>query len=231
MKQFILVLAISLFGISNLFAQRKTFDDKLYFGIGGGAYSSTVDFIPRVPQIQKIDYFGGVSAKYISMEHLGLIIEANYSRRGWEEEFEEESDFSYKRTLNYIEVPFMTHVYFGNKTRFIVNAGPQISFLLNDLQEMSSALAAEVEDRKASNPDLPIGTQYGSFDQLKRFDYGLVGGLGLEFNTGLGVFDLEGRYYFGLGNIFESRRSKDSYFGRSAHRLFEAKLTYYFGVN
>ena len=227
MKQFILVLIISFLSFSSLFAQKKVFDNELYIGIGGGAYASSVDFVPSIPQNQKIDFFGGVSAKYITQNHLGLIIEANYSRRGWEEEYDAESDFSYSRTLNYIEVPFMTHIYFGNKTRFIINAGPQISFLLNDLQEMSAALSEDIEERRALDPGAPIGVQYGSYEQLSRFDYGIVGGVGMEVQTGIGNFDLEGRYYFGLGNVFESRRSQNAYFGRSAHRIFEAKLTYY----
>jgi hypothetical protein len=227
MKQFILFLLISLLGYSSLYGQIKTFDNELHIGIGAGAYASTVDFVPSIPQTQKIDFFGGISAKYITQKHLGLIVEANFSRRGWEEEFNDEPDFSYSRTLNYIEVPFMTHIYFGNKTRFIINAGPQISFLLNDLQEMSAALSADIEERRALDPGAPIGVQYGSYEQLSRFDYGIVGGVGMEVQTGIGNFDLEGRYYFGLGNVFESRRSQNAYFGRSAHRIFEAKLTYY----
>ena len=227
MKHFILALIISFLSFSSLFAQKKVFDNELYIGVGGGAYASSVDFVPSIPKNQKIDFFGGVSAKYITQNHLGLIIEANYSRRGWEEEYDSESDFSYSRTLNYLEVPFMTHIYFGDKARFIINVGPQISFLLNDKQSMSSALASDVEARQAIDPDAPIGVQYSPFSELNRFDYGIVGGVGMTLQTGIGNFDLEGRYYFGLGDVFESRRSKNSYFGRSAHRLIEAKLTYY----
>ena len=230
MKHFLLALIISFLSISSLYSQKKVFDNELYIGFGGGAYASSVDFVPSIPQNQKIDYFGGVSAKYITQDHLGLIIEANYSRRGWEEEYDTESDFSYSRTLNYLEVPFLTHIYFGDKARFIINVGPQISFLLNDKQSMSSALASDVEARQAIDPDAPIGVQYSPFSELNRFDYGIVGGVGMTLQTGIGNFDLEGRYYFGLGDVFESRRSKNSYFGRSAHRLIEAKLTYYIKV-
>ena len=229
MKHFILVISISFISLS-LFAQTKEFENQLYFGVGGGAYASSVDFVPSIPQNQKTDFFGGISAKYITQKNLGLIVEANYSRRGWQEEYDEDSDFSYQRTLNYIEVPFMTHIYFGNTTRFIINLGPQISYLLSDTQDMSNALATDVAERKALDPDAPIGVQYGSFDQLNKIDYGIIGGLGLEVQTGIGAFDLEGRYYFGLGDVFESRRSKEAYFGRSAHRIFEAKLTYYIKI-
>ncbi len=124
----------------------------------------------------------------------------------------------------------MTHIYFGNNVRFIVNAGPQISILLNDDPVMNQALADDVAARKSADPDAPVGVQYGPFSEMNRVDYGLIGGIGMELKTGIGDFDLEGRYYFGLGDIFTSRRSQNAYFSRSAHRLIEAKLTYYLKI-
>ena len=230
MKHFILILLISTFGISNLSAQKEVFNNELYIGIGAGANASRVDFVPSIPQELKFDYHAGISAKYITQKHLGLLLEANYSRRGWLEEFDEDSDFSYSRTLNYLEIPIMTHVYFGEKTRFIINLGPQISFLINDKQEMSSALAADLEAQRETDPNAPIGVQYGPIGDLKRLDYGLVGGVGVELQTGIGAFNIEGRYYFGLGDVFESRRSRNAHFGRSAHRIIEAKLTYFIQI-
>ena len=230
MKDIILILLISTFSTSNLFAQKEVFKNELYIGIGAGANASRVDFVPSIPQELKFDYHAGISAKYITQKHLGLLLEANYSRRGWLEEFDEDSDFSYSRTLNYLEIPIMTHVYFGEKTRFIINLGPQISFLINDKQEMSNALAADIEAREETDPNAPIGVQYSPLGDLKRLAYGLVGGVGIELQTGIGAFDVEGRYYFGLGDVFESRRSQNAHFGRSAHRIIEAKLTYYLQI-
>jgi len=168
--------------------------------------------------------------KYISEKHLGLIAEVNYSQRGWTEEFDPTDGFSYNRRLNYLELPIMTHIYFGNKIRFIVNIGPQISFLLNDDQQMNQSLADDLAERRAANPDAQIGVQYSDFTEMNRVDYGLIGGVGMELKTGIGDFNLEGRYYFGLGDVFNSRRSDNAYFSRSAHRLIEAKLTYYIRI-
>lgn len=231
MKRFIFILLVLLVLITeNLFAQREIFQGEFYLGAGAGASAASVDFLPSVPQTPKTGILGGVAAKYISQKHLGLVVETNYSQRGWEEEYGPESGFSYNRTLNYLEIPFMTHVYFGNKTRFILNAGPQLSFLLNDNQEMSQALADDLDARREANPDARIGYQYNPISEMQRVDYGLIGGLGLEIQTGIGSFNLEGRYYFGLGDIFTSRRSDNAYFGRSAHRLIEGKLTYYLRI-
>lgn len=211
-------------------AQKQTFKDELYIGAGGGAMSTSLDFMPRVPQMFNTGIFGGVAVKYISEKYLGLVGEINFAQRGWKEEFDSSTDFSYKRTLNYIEIPVMTHIYFGKKIRFIINAGPQISILMGDKQEMSQALADDVAARQAAEPDASIGVQYGPSGKLSRLDYGLVGGVGMALKTAVGDFDLEGRYYFGLGDLFNSRRSDDAYFTRSAHRLIEAKLTYYMKI-
>lgn len=212
-------------------AQKQPFNHELYLGAGGGVMSRSVDFMPRIPQLLNTGIFGGIAVKYISEKYLGLVGEVNFAQRGWEEEYDPSTDFSYIRTLNYIEIPIMTHIYFGNKTRFIINAGPQISMLLGDKEEMSNALADDVATRQAADPDAPIGVQYGHTDEMRRIDYGLIGGVGMELKTAIGDIDLEGRYYFGLGDVFNSRRSDNAYFSRSAHRLIEAKLTYYLKIN
>ena len=231
MKRILFIfLTLALLISDNLFAQRDNFLGEFYFGAGASALATRVDFLPSVPQTLKIGVSGGIAAKYVSQRNLGLIVEANYSQRGWEEEFDPESGFSYNRTLNYIEIPFMTHVYFGNKTRFIINAGPQISYLLSENHEMSQALSDDIDARREANPDRTIGYQYNPLSEMQKVDYGLVGGMGIEIQTGIGNFDLEGRYYFGLGDIFTSRRSENAYFGRSAHRLIEGKLTYYIKI-
>lgn len=211
-------------------AQRDSFAGEFYFGAGGGALFTKIDFVPGITLAFKQGMHGGISAKYISQEHLGLILEANYSQRGWKEEYDPSTGFSYDRTLNYLEFPFMTHVYAGHKTRFIFNVGPQISILLNDKELMSEALANDLEQRRNNNPDARIGMQYDGMSKLKKIDYGLIAGIGMALKTGMGDFDLEGRYYFGLGDIFSSRRSDKAYFSRSAARVAEVRLTYYFRI-
>jgi len=56
-----------------------------------------------------------------------------------------------------------------------------------------------------------------------------VGGLGLEFShPKVGHFLLEGRYYYGLGNIYGD--SKRDYFGRSNYSNIVVKLSYLFDI-
>ena len=75
----------------------------------------------------------------------------------------------------------------------------------------------------------PQGTdaQYGKFAD-KKFDYGIVGGGGVEIRTGIGHFQLEARYYYGLSDFYNN--SKKDYFSRSAHSYIGGRLTYLFDL-
>ncbi len=225
------VLLLLLFATTTMVQAQQSDIFKPHFtiGLGGGPVFSTVDFQPTIPQNTTQGFSAGIALKYISEKHLGLLAELNYTQRGWTEDFSElpkNPDHAYSRTLNYIELPLMTHIYFGDKVKFIFNLGPQLSYMFSDKGTMNDALFLYIADRRDKDPDAPIGLQYEEVDS--KFDYGLLGGAGIAFDTGIGSFNLEGRYYFGLGDSFDSSRSKAGNFSRSAHRYFSAKLTYYF---
>ena len=71
--------------------------------------------------------------------------------------------------------------------------------------------------------------EYGVHPDIVTTANGIAGGLGLEFShRKLGHFMLEGRYYFGLGNIYGD--SKRDYFARSNYGNIVVKLTYLFDI-
>ncbi len=154
----------------------------------------------------------------------GIQAEVNYSQRGWKEVIEDGSGDTYNRKMNYLEIPLLAHLAFGKDqgkgVRFILNLGPQIGFLLNEKESMSNPF----------NPsNRPNGTniQYGKMAENK-FDYGIIGGGGLEIRTGIGNFLAEARYYFGLSDFYNS--TKKDYFSRSASSYICAKITYLFDL-
>ena len=63
-------------------------------------------------------------------------------------------------------------------------------------------------------------------DIENKLDYGITGSVGLEILTGSGNFGIEGRYYFGLGNIYGI--TKKDYFARCANSTISVRLTYSF---
>lgn len=197
-------------------------------GINGGANYSTASFNPTIKQNGLIGITGGLTARYISEKYFAMIcgaqIELNFSQRGWDEKFDVTKGFSpedsYVRTMNYVEIPFLAHLAFGKEkgVQFFLNLGPQLAFLLSESEKSKGTW--ETKDR------LP-NEQYGKWAENK-FDYGIVGGGGLELRTKAGNFLIEGRYYFGLGDFYNS--TKKDYFSRSAHTTISARITYLFDI-
>lgn len=224
-KHVILLLLILFTFIVN--AQDRQFKPEWNIGIGFGPTFSSMSFetgtyVNTLRTKNKQQFFGGLALRYLSEKNLGLIAELNYSQQGWKQDFKETPQYEHSHQLNYLEIPILTHIYFGDKVRFIFNLGPKLSILLNDSENMNKAL----EDYLASGgfPQFYPSYQYYHMAHRK-IDYSLVGGMGLEFRTGIGNFALEGRYSFGLGDIYNN--SKSDYFTRSANRVISAKLTYY----
>lgn len=214
-------------------AQQKDFKPYWNVGVGFGPTFSSADFARSnastgnaIPTKMMMQYAGGVAVRYMTEKHLGFIAELNVSQQGWEQNFKDEElknlGLEHSRKLTYVELPILTHIYFGDKVRFVVNLGPKISYLASQKEELNEALANYLASGEA--PDRMVTHQYYN-DVERKLDYGILGGLGMEFQTKLGNFMLEGRYYFGLADMY--RNSKSDYFSRSANRVFSAKLTYY----
>lgn len=194
-------------------------------GINGGVNFNKVSFYPSIKQNMPMGITGGITARYISEKYFAMICgiqaELNYSQRGWEEKIEDNTN-TYSRTMNYLELPLLAHLAFGRDrgAQFFINAGPQLGFLISEKETKSA-------DWDTTNRPNGVVEQYGLMAQ-KKFDYGIVGGGGLEIRTGIGNFLLEGRYYFGLADFFNS--TKKDPFEKSAHTTISARLTYLFDI-
>lgn len=217
MTRYLLITAsLLLFSIGSGQAQASSFKQELAVGVSFGMDFSSVSFSPKVNQKMKQGYQGGATIRWITENHLGLQAELNFEQQGWKEEFEEQPEYEYSRTINYVELPFLTHIYFGSRRfKFIFNLGPKIGFAFSESTE--SNLDGAEPNRNNMQHDMPVE---------KKFDWGLCGGPGLELSTGIGHFLLEGRYYYALGDIYNSQK-KDP-FARSANQTIGVKLTYLF---
>lgn len=192
-------------------------------GVSGGLNMSKMDIQPDIRQTMKNGINGGLFVRYTSEKYFSMIcaaqLEMNFSQRGWEEEFDENVPYQYSRTLNYIEIPFFAHLSWGKEPKglqFFVNLGPQIGFLISDSEKYGGGI--EPDKRPAS-----IRPIYGK-EIEKKFEYGIAGGLGLELKTKTGNFFVEGRYYYGLSDIFGNSKTDD--FGRSANQTITVRLGY-----
>ena len=181
--------------------------------------------------------------------------EVNYAQIGWKERIWDQQDqpvplhtdptqnLVYSRKMNYIQVPLLARLGWGrerNGFQAFIHLGPQFGFFLNDKAETNF----DVRD-PAFNPNI-IDNEFGPDYQYagkrashvvaqdtmaveNKIDYGIAVGAGLEFsNRHAGHFIIEGRYYYGLGNLYGS--TKRDYFARSNFGNIIIKFTYLFDI-
>lgn len=178
---------------STLIAQPRLDKPEMYIGTNFGVTESMVAFHPSVPQGFLMGYNGGLVFRYVGNKYVGLQAELNYSQRGWTE-----SSGLYTNQLNYIELPFLTHIYLGKKTRVFLNLGPKISYLISEKTLKNTTSDTEVQHTtNIQNP----------------FDYGLCAGFGFLFSIQQNVFQLDTRANFGLSDIYSN--DKRDYFDTS----------------
>ncbi len=205
---------------------QNTFKKELSVGGSFGMGVSSVSFTPRVQTNQLLGVHLGFTGRWITEKNLGLILELNFAQEGWDEKFDMQTneagelvDHQYTRRINYIDIPFLTHIYFGGKRlRFFINLGPKIGYAISEnTTENVGDLMPPPNNSEANTAQRYIKVQH-------KFAWGICGGPGIELRTGIGNFLLEGRYYYGLGDIFNSR--KGDAFSKSSSQVILGKLTY-----
>ena len=214
----IIVLFFFLWYGKQAYSQPNSFVPEWSYGVNGGLTFSKVGFNSSVSVPQELlrQFSGGISVRYISEKQFGIYGELNYSLRGWKERTDTIYLNRYSRSLAYLELPVMTHIYFNldKRVRLIINVGPQVGYSIGETE-----IEREINDpdRENSYYDIPV---------QQSFDYGLKGAVGLEFRTRIGSFILDGRYYFGLSDVFNS--TKSDLFQASPNKVVGVNLTYFF---
>ena len=195
--------------------------------VGGqaGVTMSRVNFSPSVPQTMQHGFLFGGAFRYIEEKNFGLIVEVNVEQRGWKEKFEG-YDYQYDRQLTYIQMPMLTHVYFGSsKLHGFFNAGPEIGYMMGASTHANFDL-----DHYNSIEGFPSVNRYTDQFNMKiknRFDYGISLGAGMEwFKDMKHSFRLEGRFYYGLGDVFGNH--KKDVFSASNSMAVMVSLGYFY---
>jgi hypothetical protein len=219
-------------------------------GVNGGYAMSRVGFLPKVPQ----DMYGGmtmgVTARYTSEKYFksicAIVAEVNYTQMGWKESILTIDDEpvinsqtglaeEYQRNINYVQVPIFARLGWGRERRGLqayFQAGPQLGFYLGESTTANFDLEnPNLEDRTSLVSSSVKNASNMYFMPVEnKFDYGIAVGLGVEFShTNVGHFLLEGRYYYGLGNIYGS--TKRDYFAISNYGTIYVKMSYLFDIS
>ncbi len=239
MKQrIIFLLAFFLALTTQVHGQIGDYRNVFSIGVNGGYMFTSVGFSPKVSQSMLGCPTAGVTLRYTSEKYFtaicSLVGEVNWAQMGWNEKIitinrepvynyeNGEAEF-YRRHLTYIQIPLMAHLAWGREVKgvnFFIEIGPQFGFCLGESTDTNFTTEnMNVNDRgnqTTAQYDMPVE---------HKFDYGIVGGLGIEYShPAVGHFRIEGRYYYGLGNIYGA--SKKDYFGKSNQSAIEVKIAY-----
>ena len=208
MKRPILILSLLLTAVL-CSAQPRLQHEELYVGAHAGAIAGMYRFSPTVTQAWNhpfLGWNGGFVFRYAGHKVCGMQIELNYMQRGWYE-----TKVDYQRQLDYIEMPFLMHLYFGKKARGFINLGPQIGYCVHSSikgevpSPYNTVLGTDKESSRTAH-------QYAKVE--KPFDWGVAGGLGFYYRSRYaGVYQIEARFSWSFGNSFLD--SKMDYFDYS----------------
>jgi len=180
-KLFLSALFLSVFALSNSQENKS-------FGIKGGVnftnlYTEDVD--------DNNVLFGlnaGLVAVFSFTDFLAIQPEILFSGKGAELKYNNAFvEGKAKFRLNYIEVPVLLRVNLTNS--FSIQAGPYIAYLID----------ANVKNE--TNNELFDFEENLDTDDFKKFDYGLSGGVELEFSP----ISIGARYNYGVANVGKER--------------------------
>lgn len=216
LKYFLLLSAIML---TSIVAQAQThYEANIAIGAKGGITLSKVNFNPSIPQTLAQGIMAGAMFRYIEEKHFGIIAELNLVQRGWKEKFEG-TLLSYSREFTYIQLPVMTHIFFGSdKFRGFFNAGPEVALMIGKGKTKSNF---DYVNWSTIADQLTTGRETDQFilQPEHKFDYGITAGVGMEFIArNKHSFLLEGRFYYGLNDVF-ANHSKDAFSSSSTMNI------------
>ena len=240
-----LLILIFYFLFGEAHAQVGDYRTDLAVGVSGGYMLSNVGFVPEVPQGMLGGLTGGVTIRYTCEKYFmsicSIVAEINLAQTGWKEDIKDQDNkavyyaddpdhlhpLQYERRMNYLQIPLMARLGWGRERKgfqAFFQLGPQIGVFLSDKIKTNVVAGRSTENARAS--------QVMAQDTMavqRKFDYGIVGGAGIEYShPKLGHFLLEGRYYYGLGDMYNN--SKSDYFGRSNFGQIVIKASWLFDL-
>lgn len=210
-------------------AQVGSYRADLAVGVSGGYALNQISFNPTIKQSWKGGATLGLTVRYTCEKYLSAICalqgEVNYIDLGWKELIEPQyGTDTYYRQVHYVQVPVLARLGWGREVKGLQGyliLGPQMGFCIGEKEHYSDPWAGKPRPNN-------ITQQYGR-EVENTFEYGITAGAGAELSIPkVGHFLLEGRYYYGLSDIFHN--SKRDPFGRSANGAIVIKATYLFDL-
>ncbi len=153
-------------------------------GIKGGLNVSNLYIDDVSDENARYGFNVGLYGQVLSSEAAALQLELLYSTKGSRAFYDGAFDQEVKYNLNYLDLPVLAVIKLGESAE--IHLGGYASYLLNANISYSG--------------DFANGSDEIDKDNLKSYDYGLVGGVGFNF----GEVQIGARYNYGLVKIADS---------------------------
>ena len=153
-------------------------------GIKGGLNVSNLYIDNLDDENARYGFNVGLFGQVLASETFAIQPELLYSTKGSKAYYEGIVDQTVKYNINYLDLPVLAVFKLGESAE--IHVGPSVSYLLNANISYSG--------------DIVSGDDEIDRDHLNSFDYGLVGGFGLNF----GAVQVGARYNYGLAKIADS---------------------------
>jgi len=147
--------------------------------------------------------FGGVFEigvnDLISIQPELLVIQKGVKLKASEDFFGSPLELENSLIFQYIEVPLLMKLKFGNleSTNFFVNVGPSFGYALSGRWREKITIGQETEETKSD-------FEFDENDTFNRFDLSVALGAGVNFPIGPGKLFVEARYLLGLSNLSDA---------------------------
>jgi hypothetical protein len=198
---------------------------------GLNVYSMLVELSDKTPfELKSTNLMGihaGGSFDYFLNDRLSVEMGLLYMQKGYSGSDEFEIDpillpgikgtVNFDFRLHYLDIPLQMKYRFGNRdVRFYVAAGPYIGIGLDGTIKFEAKSNFPGMEPEANEESIKWGDDPNN-DMLKRLEFGVCGGGGIEYNN----FLLGINYAYGLNNI-----SSSSTEGTLKNRVFGISLGY-----
>lgn len=186
--KFLSVMAIT--GMLSLLCTDVTVAQYRRAGIKGGLNVSNLYMNDVSDENARYGFNVGVYGQVVSSETAALQLELLYSTKGAKSTYSGAFNQEVTYNLNYLDLPVLAVIKLGKSAE--IHLGGYASYLLS----ANISYAGDVVN----------GVQEIDKDNLKSFDYGLVGGVGFNF----GQVQVGARYNYGLVKIADSDAARAS---------------------
>ena len=222
------------------------------FGVNFSRQTYSGNYLNSIPDFSKtlssdniksnVGFTGGVAfikgitddSRYISVS---LQAELLFAQKGLKINYKDQNlRQNETRTLNYLELPVMVKVIFGNTNfKYFAYFGPSAAYVLGGTYRYTEKCNCNgdpetVKVGKIHFADGDNGIQSdGSYTlSATRMDIGLLGGIGASYSLGYDMIMLDVRYGYGLTNFLKAQSDQPSNYNKSKNQVVNISIGYAF---